>query len=410
MLPEPYRELLTAYVDGELSARQRRSAQKLLQRSPEARALLLRLQEDSRSLRALPPPPPTSDLSDPILHLIRQRGLRPVRRRVPPAAAPVPVWAAVSAAAAVLLAVGASSFLYFTYATHGGSRAADVARTRDGGTTPGKTSPEKPGPKDVAVVPEKSLNKDRVRPGPEDGPEVVQGPEKPNPKKPVPTPEHKPEPHSVLTAPGMESLEPGSADIALPSIFRLAAMTLEKPRVTLTRELSRHDAFYVEVLCPSAGHGFPRLKNVLRGNGIELTIDPTAQQRLAQPKVPSNYVLYLDDVTPEELVKVFQALGQDPPKADRKSPTFGQFTGIESNLVVCPMTADHRRRLSGYLGVDLTRPTTTEPPAGTGRKRQGFVMWYGSPPRQSVELKHFLEAHQVPRKGTVRVMLVLRSR
>src|SRR5215831_7986877 len=54
MLSDQFRQLLTAYVDGELSSRQRKAVQRLLRRSPEARSLLLKLQEDARRLRALP--------------------------------------------------------------------------------------------------------------------------------------------------------------------------------------------------------------------------------------------------------------------------------------------------------------------------------------------------------------------
>ena len=47
MLSESARQLVTAYVDGELNARQRRQAVRLLSRSEEARRLLNRLEEDA---------------------------------------------------------------------------------------------------------------------------------------------------------------------------------------------------------------------------------------------------------------------------------------------------------------------------------------------------------------------------
>ena len=43
MLPEQDRELLTSYVDGELSTRQRKTVLRLLRRSAEARELLRQL-------------------------------------------------------------------------------------------------------------------------------------------------------------------------------------------------------------------------------------------------------------------------------------------------------------------------------------------------------------------------------
>ena len=89
MLTEQYRELLTAYVDGEISGRQRRALHKLLRRSPEARKLLKEMQADSDEIRALPPARLDQDLSDSVLTLIAQRQIQIPRPRVTPP--PVPV-------------------------------------------------------------------------------------------------------------------------------------------------------------------------------------------------------------------------------------------------------------------------------------------------------------------------------
>ena len=53
MIPEPICRLLTAYVNGELDARQKKDIQEILHRSPEAMALVQRLQKDAERLRAL---------------------------------------------------------------------------------------------------------------------------------------------------------------------------------------------------------------------------------------------------------------------------------------------------------------------------------------------------------------------
>src|SRR5205823_6069244 len=103
MLPERYRELLTAYVDGELGPRQRRTLEKVLRRSAEARALLEKLQADSQELRALAPAPLPQDLSDSVLMLIAQRRLQPPKARVAVLAPPPPAagafWPYLAAAA-----------------------------------------------------------------------------------------------------------------------------------------------------------------------------------------------------------------------------------------------------------------------------------------------------------------------
>src|SRR5438128_59955 len=103
MLADRYQQLLTAYVDGELSARQQRIVQRLLRRCPEARQLLDRLLADASALRALPPPPLGADLSFAVVGAITARRLTPRPGRKRPAAAGFPGWVGLAAAAAVLV-------------------------------------------------------------------------------------------------------------------------------------------------------------------------------------------------------------------------------------------------------------------------------------------------------------------
>src|SRR5919199_6543426 len=98
MLPERYPELLTAYVDGEISARQRGQVTRLLRRSREARALLRRLEQDSRELKALPAPVLEIDLSDSVLERIARGQPAPARPRRP-APRGLPAWTGFAAAA-----------------------------------------------------------------------------------------------------------------------------------------------------------------------------------------------------------------------------------------------------------------------------------------------------------------------
>jgi anti-sigma factor RsiW len=120
MLSEQYRELLTAYVDGELSARQRRSLQKLLRRSKEARALLQKMQSDSDELRALAPARLKEDLSDSVLKLIAQRQIQPPRPSVPfPAASAAAkggaLWPFVVGVVGILLGLGVGAYFLFAF-------------------------------------------------------------------------------------------------------------------------------------------------------------------------------------------------------------------------------------------------------------------------------------------------------
>src|SRR5438034_245248 len=112
MLEPHYQELLTAFVDGELSARQRRFVARLLRRSGEARLLLRQLQDDARQVRTLSSRSIPVDVTGSVLATIHQRKLRPtLRPRVPPVPT-FPAWTGMAAAAAVLLIVGVGSFLH----------------------------------------------------------------------------------------------------------------------------------------------------------------------------------------------------------------------------------------------------------------------------------------------------------
>ncbi len=435
MLADQCLELLTAYVDGQLSARQQRLVQKLLKKSPDARNLLRKLQQDSHELMELPPPPPAPDMTLSVMQAIVQRGVHPHRRRRP--AGTIPLWRGAAAAAAVLLLTAGASFLFFKEIGDNGKQGQVIHAHKP--IQPGKPNDgniAQPGPVDKDVA-----KKDAREPKPDDPPErnpgtnVVKEPEKkPDPDK-VPTPPEKPDPNGISTAQGMRTFNPSEAEVALPTLLRLRDLAQEKPRKTLIHELARHDAFYVEVLCRDTTHAFPRLQATLQAGGYEVIVDGLAQQRLKQPQPRTNYLVYLDNVTAEELAKLLQPLGQEDPRADQKAPAYGQFLSNDANLILCPMGTEHRRKVLDYLGadprrakatgplgVDLTRPLsdqTADQLSGdkAGSKpanksdRSALAMVHGATPRsQSAEVKRYHDNHKPVRKGTLQILLVLRGR
>src|SRR5438876_916242 len=82
MLPDRYSELLTAFVDGELSQRQHKVVQRLLRKSPEARQVLDELEDNARKVKALPAQTLGPDFCREVLHGIEA---------LPPAGVPVKV-------------------------------------------------------------------------------------------------------------------------------------------------------------------------------------------------------------------------------------------------------------------------------------------------------------------------------
>ncbi len=455
MLLDRYRQLLTAYVDGELTARQRRHVARLLRRSPEARQLLQKLQEDAQSLRHLPRPSLPIDLTGPVLHTIAARRLTPGQRhiaRLSPAsswAGPLVAWAA---AAAVLLVLGAASYLYFAASlTH--SEKTDLARNQAEEQSADAPRPSPSGREDERPSEPKTENRKpktgREIPSPKPDtpsavkrPEIVKRPEE-KPNKPAPdTSPAPPKPGTVLT--GQVEMFPLSkvADV-LPIVLKVRELDREPIRKNFLAELRKDADFRLELPCSNGSRAFQRVQNAVKAVHLSLVIEKGARDRL-KLQAPSSYAVYIEDLTPEEWTRFLQQISAEDAKlAARKKPVDVQFDW----LVLTRMTPQNRKELSTLLGVD---PTTTEPSAQTSpgadpRKplseataRQGgqSLAGQGNAPRpeagkpaakspqrlalvlaynsvhsssNSDEIKHFLESRKPPRPGTIRVLLVLRS-
>ena len=113
MLPEQLGRLISAYVDGELSPEQVNAVHRLLKHSDEARLLLGQFRANVRRLRSLPQVALPRDFSQSIVQRLPAGTSRPISITRPRAIV-VPVWVAVACAAAFLLAVASSSYIYFS--------------------------------------------------------------------------------------------------------------------------------------------------------------------------------------------------------------------------------------------------------------------------------------------------------
>src|SRR6267378_2744652 len=115
MLSDRQCELITAFLDGALSRKERRLALRLLRQSSEARAFLQQLQEDAHALQLLPQRTLPAEFPQRVLNTIRERGLRPPRPTTlsfrPKST--IPAWLGAAIAASILVLVGTGSFLFF---------------------------------------------------------------------------------------------------------------------------------------------------------------------------------------------------------------------------------------------------------------------------------------------------------
>ena len=141
MLPERLTQLLTAYIDGELSSRQRKAVTRLLRKSPEARKLLEEMQQDSMILRDLPRKKMKTDLSQTLPGTIEMRGLKLPTPSRPAGTGPrpvVPIWVALLVG--VLLLGGLGIGTYFLLGSVAKKAPATQRRTEPG-SAPVPTSP-----------------------------------------------------------------------------------------------------------------------------------------------------------------------------------------------------------------------------------------------------------------------------
>jgi hypothetical protein len=355
MLPEPCRQLLTAYVDGELSARQRRLVLRLLRRSGDARHYLSRLQSDSRELRGLPPSKPEIDLSGPVLRQIAERRLAPGRPRRVVSVRTYPAWLGYAAAAAVVIAVGAASYAVVT-----------ASLDRPPGETVATPNPQPSNPDgsgtSVAAEPPRDVAKGTPPDKQPDKPKPDGGPHPPSTdvghdKPPDPT-EMKED--DAFTYPGLEiftRLENPNPAIDLPAPFKLRELDQEATHKKLMAELQKGPGVRIELPCTDGTRAYEHLQTVFKAHHVNLTIDGRAQRRLGHPEWRTNYVLYAEDVTPDELALLLQQLAPEDKKGAK--PAEGPF----ESMVLSHLSERDHKELAELLGVD---PAKVQPAAGTG--------------------------------------------
>ncbi len=422
-------ELLTACVDGELDARQRRACARLLRAKPEARRLLAELKGDSRELQAMPAVPAPPSLHSAIVEAAAALP-RPQRRVHPPrpASRPLPLWMGYAAAAAVLLAVGLSSFFLHS----------------DNGPRPGKPALVKKAPepgvlgKMPRLIDEVAHEGNRVveeMPPPR----VVSGddpdePEDPPPPTPTP-PERRPGP--VLASGQTEPVgRLERVEVALPRVHILHGLDIPEQLKGLRAQLSSAPAFRVELPARDGTRGFERVRLALAAIKANVLIDATAAPRLKAPAVRSDFAVYLEDITADDLADVLRAVGAADRAAAVKKPADRHFEGP---LVVKELTRWDRRDLTDLLGLDplKVRPLSKATPvdirkpldettagqvddalSGKGPARpgsavrpqaHGIVLPLTGPRGKTAELKKYLETRTPARPGTLQVLLVVRN-
>jgi hypothetical protein len=431
MLPNRHLQLLTAYVDGELSPRQRRHATRLLRQSDEARVLLRQLQDDAARVRQLPRLASPIDLSTPVLAALGPGKRRPTVRLASPASPPVPTWVGWATAAAVLLTVGPGTFLYYSQPGSGGSSA--TRRT--------KPDEQKPPVRDDHLaknLPASYEDKQDVPPPPPEEDQPGKGDREPErtPEKAIaidkPLPEKPDDP--VLADGGKEPFSKFERiELALPVVFKLHDLDQPNQARKLRDHLADAPSYRVEVLARNPTRAFDRVKGVLEARKIALVIDAGAQA-MFKPQIKSDYGLFIENITSADLAELLADLGAADKAPNRKPPE----KLLEGSLVVKELSVVDQKELIGLLGVDpiRKRPAPTKstgldvrksisdstakqveeilegkraPRPGTTQPELSVLVLPLGTSRRSAEVKRFLDQRKPARAGTLQVFLVLRN-
>jgi hypothetical protein len=433
MLPDRLSQLLSAFVDGELSPRQRRAVLRLLKRSPEARRLLHELQDDAAGLRNLPRARLGRNFSQRIVRALgERRGASPRRPIVEPRPA-FPTWLGFASAAAVLFLVATASYLYFAANSSPPDTPPAIAAT---GNTP---QPEPTlqggaGQRDAAKQPERVVAEEPSvvvwalqRLGRWSGDEVARlgRPDGKRPRiedDPIATPRRDPSVFDVISPRSL-------------LLLNVRDLGEEKTGKQLQHELRRDSACRIELFCLEKARGFARLQAVFQAHGVRLVVDRDAQASLNR-KIRTNYIIYAEDLTADELATILREVGREDKKAEAKrqaqfervivnalSPAdyreLSSLLGIDVKLLQAPPKMDPRRPISDRTAGDVARalegqgPPRPGPgkPAVKGPERVALVLASNLVRSRSAsrEVKLFLDGRKERRPGTVQMVLVLRE-
>ncbi|MCI0461508.1 MAG: hypothetical protein L0Z62_31540 [Gemmataceae bacterium] len=452
MLPDRIYWLLTAYVDGELNTRQRKLVQHLVRQSAEARTFLRRLQQDAEALRGLPRRQLGALFTRQVLQALAAQPAQPVRSAAVPVRALLPTWIGWAVAAAVLFLVSTGSYLYFADAP--AEELVDTLVVRSADLSPRPDQNEEPDPERLAVLPaeQKPAPTPGSSPAPEEAPRsasvaMTPGTANESAAEPPRLTERSQSASStggILTAPNRKPEQfVAVPDPGLPVAFRFRELDQEKSRRSLREELQRDRAARLELACAETFKAFPRLQTAFEAEGVQLLIDQDAQVHLALP-LKTNYVLYSEQVTTEELVRILHQVGREDQKAEAKRRGDGQF----DRFAVSRLTAATQKELRLLLGLDPIQvpapqaatplgmdprqplpaatldqvvpilkgqgPSRSDagPMAGKVSDRWALVLTY-DPARlraaKSWEIKRLLDQRREPRAGAIQVFLVLRG-
>jgi hypothetical protein len=348
MLSDRLLRLLTAYVDGEATAHQRRVVLRRLRKSPEARSVLKKLQDDAHELRQLPVCKLGQDLSQGILERIGSQVVRPIRISAPQVPSAVPRGFGLATAAAVLLALGFGSVYYLKAIRE---RQPEIAVVPE--TAPGQLAEKNNKPGDANVkVPERKSDEGTAK-------TIVQNEEK-RERLLMPSPVTETEP--LVTAPVPPP--PGHFELANVKVaMKVASRDLlwESPRLQLLERLHKEPAQHIDLYCKQTWTALQRMETAFKEQGVYFVLAPDAERPYLFGSRDTDYVLFTENVKPEEVLDVLKQVAEQDRRLEARKgkPQF-------QDLLVNGVSARDHDLLKNILGVDPTQLPAPKPTAPLG--------------------------------------------
>jgi anti-sigma factor RsiW len=364
MLSDRHCQLLTAYVDGELTARQRRTVDRLVEQSVEARAFLEDLQSDSAQLRSLPPRKAPTTLVEMVMDTVSDVPRLPVRPAAVARGSPS-TWVGLAAAACVLMMVGVGTYHLF------GLLLGDKAENQE-------------------------VKKD-------------------NPQAPVLDP--------LLADLFGGAAERFGANVDAKDVYvSLAVGQLKEApaKDRLAKALKKDAAVHVVVPVANSAKAVVRLQDAFKKNGITVLVDDATKSNLKKHGKGLSFVLYVENLQAEEMARIFEYIGHAEATALRRARTIDV-------VAIKGMTAADRHGLSKLLQVtvkdlepSLDLPTLIhKDPKNDGKnpgkvqpvERFALVLAQGPDvsPAKSKQIDQFLKARQGVRKDMLQVVLTIQE-
>ena len=456
MLSAEQLQLITAAVDGELSATEARAFRLLLSTSAEAREVYAKLKADSDRVRTLPRATPPADLTAKVMARIASATPAPVRKpaKTPsksakplaepakpvhakemeePARRELPGWVPAAIAAGLLLCVTAGSFAYFA----SGSPPANP------NTAKNPWSNALPAPQDAPTsVPSSSVPAAQELTRPESDAVVRSG----VPVPPLPLPKEvirdaitqAPEPRSVerpLVGSGiLPPLKPlDRILVQVPFLRSISDLDREDIRQELTDELGSELAFRLDLFVRDTARGADVFQNAAKAYGLTVFADAATLEKLKKKQVAS-VVVYTENLTAAELSALFAKVATEDAKfsprvcdslhatAVARSDEYElkQILGLDVGIYKRPGgngspgqgVKPSDKPLSAGTIESVTKTLTTPPKAS--EKFAVLMTWQATagasrtPPAMSNELKQFLAKRTDRKPNAVPAIIVIR--